>query len=218
MELKLRTRRLRTVVRDAHGRHHAMIRRVRRWACLADVTAPGRVVGIRAIPGDGRVLLGWRPSEDAGGIAGYEVYRDGRYILTTAATTFTDAGLANGIAHQYRVFAVDMARNLSAPSGIVWAMPWAPPDRRPPATPAGLAATPDPAELAVTLRWTPPADDTGVVGYRVYRDGLLAGVSTAPTFTDTDVSHKTEYRYTVVALDAAGNISAAPPAVSTYVS
>ena len=56
------------------------------------------------------------------------------------------------------------------------------------------------------------------MSHRVYRDGALAGTAATPEFTDTDRAHKTEYRYTVVALDAAGNMSAPTPAVSTYVS
>jgi chitodextrinase len=111
-----------------------------------------------------------------------------------------------------------MARNLSRPSGTVWALPKAIPDRQPPGAPVGLTASADPVALAVTLRWTAPADDKGVVSYRIYRDGSLAGTSTTPTFTDPDRAHKTEYRYSVVALDAAGNLSTATPAVSTYVS
>lgn len=217
-QLQKQMRRTRVVVRGAHGKRRRVTRLVARWACVEDRTAPGRVVGITAIAGDGQVVLTWKASEDAGGMAGYEIYRDGRYVVTIAATTFTDPELVNDVAHQYRVFAVDMARNLSAPSGIVWAIPRAVPDRQPPAMPVGLTATADPVGLTVTLRWTPPTDNKGVVGYRVYRDGALAGTSTAPTFTDADRSHKTEYRYSVVALDAAGNISPAAPAVSTYVS
>ncbi|MBI5105702.1 MAG: hypothetical protein HZB46_12110 [Solirubrobacterales bacterium] len=210
-ELRQRTRRVRH-----KGRR--VVRLVRRWACVEDRTAPGRVTGLSAQPGDGQVVLTWKASEDRGGIAGYEIHRDGRYVVTIASTTFTDPQLQNGVAHQYRVYAVDMARNLSAPSGVVWALPRAVPDRTPPGMPVGLTATADASALAVTLRWTAPADDKGVVGYRVYRDGALAGTSTTPSFTDAERSHRTEYRYAVVALDAAGNVSPATPAVATYVS
>lgn len=216
-ELVQRTRRVAVVVRK-HGKRRRVMRAVDGWACVEDRTAPGRVVGLAAVPGDGQVVLTWRASEDQGGIAGYEIYRDGRYVVTIASTTFTDPALTNDVAHQYRVYAVDMARNLARPSGIVWAMPHAVPDRQPPGMPIGLTATADPVALTVTLRWTAPSDNKGVVSYRVYRDGALVGTSTAPAYTDTNPSHKTEYRYTVVALDAAGNISDAVPAVSTYVS
>ncbi len=214
-ELRKVTRRVRVKLR---GQRRRVTRLRKRWACVDDATPPSRVTGLKAIAGDGRAVLTWTASDDAGGIAGYEIYRDGRYVVTITDTTFTDPALANGVAHQYRVFAVDMARNLSKSSGVVWALPRALPDVQAPGSPIGLTATPDPVALTVTLRWTAPADDKGVVGYRVYRDGSLAGTSTTPTFTDPDRAPKTEYRYTVVALDAAGNISPATPALATYVS
>ncbi len=216
--LEKRTKRVRVSVRGARGQRKRVLRRKTVWACVEDRTAPSRVIGLVAVPGDGEAVLTWRASEDAGGIAGYEIYRDGQYVVTIAGTTFTDPKLPNGVAHQYRVFAVDMARNLSRPSGIVWALPRALPDREAPAVPVGLTATADPVGLTVTLRWTAPADDKGVVSYRIYRDGSLAGTSTTPEFVDPDRVHKTEYRYSVIAFDAAGNASAATPAVSTYVS
>ena len=216
--LEKRTKRVRVSVRDGRGHRKRVLRRRTTWACVEDRTAPSRVVGLVAVPGDGEAVLTWRASEDAGGIAGYEIYRDGQYVVTIAGTTFTDPQLPNGVAHQYRVFAVDMARNLSRPSGVVWALPRALPDRKPPAVPLGLTAAADPVKLTVTLRWTPPADDKGVVSYRIYRDGSLAGTSAAPEFVDPDREHKTEYRYSVIASDAAGNASPAAPAVSTYVS
>ncbi len=217
-ELKKRMRRVRVTVRGKHGKRHHATRIRARWACVEDKTRPHRVVGLTATPGDGTAVLTWTASEDAGGIAGYEIYRDGRYVVTITSTTFTDPGLTNGVAHQYRVFAVDMARNISRPSGTVWALPKLVPDTQPPGVPIGLTATADPVALSVTVRWTPPTDNKGVVSYRVYRDGSLAGTSTEPTFTDPDRAHKTEYKYSVVALDAAGNLSTATPAVSTYVS
>ena len=217
-ELKKRIRRVRVAVIGKHGKHHHAIRLRARWACVEDRTRPHRVVGLTATPGDGDAVLTWTASEDAGGIAGYEIYRDGHYVVTIPSTTFTDPGLTNGVAHQYRVFAVDMARNISKPSGTVWALPKSLPDTVAPGVPIGLTATADPNALSVTLNWTAPTDNKGVVGYRVYRDGALAGTSTTPTFSDPDRSHKTEYKYSVVALDAAGNLSAATPAVSTYVS
>ncbi len=51
-------------------------------------------------------------------------------------------------------------------------------------------------------------DDIGVTGYQVWRDGTLAATTTSPGYTDTTVSPATPYAYTVVALDAVGNVSA----------
>ncbi len=41
---------------------------------------------------------------------------------------------------------------------------------------------------------------------------------TATSYADIDLSNGRTYTYTVEALDAAGNVSAQAPAISTYVS
>ncbi len=217
-EMSRQTYYKRVVVHDARGHRHRAWRRHHRWTCIEDVRPPTRVKNLTAVPGDGRVVVTWTPAEDAGGVAGYEVYRDGTYLATINDRIFTDTAAVNGIAHQYRVYTVDMARNMSRASGVVWALPKALPDVQAPGVPIGLSAAADPVALTVTLRWTAPTDDKGVTGYRIYRAGALLGTSVAPTYTDADLSHKSEYKYSVVALDAAGNISAETPAVSTYVS
>lgn len=203
------------VVRDARG-HRASRKRV--WVCRRDRHPPTRPRNLVAVPADGNVVVRWDAAQDAGGVAGYEVYRDGRWLATINDTTFTDPSLRNGVAHQYRVRAVDMARNLSGLSGVVWAMPRAVPDTVAPAMVAGLTAKGDANALSVALAWQPGADDKGVVSYRVYRDGALVGTTATPAYTDTGLGHRAEYKYTVTALDAAGNLSPACPPVSTYVS
>ena len=58
----------------------------------------------------------------------------------------------------------------------------------------------------VDLQWAPAADDRGVVGYRVSRDGAVVAPSVPQTrFTDSGLQPSTSYVYTVQAVDAAGN-------------
>ncbi|MBV7529667.1 T9SS type A sorting domain-containing protein [Chitinophaga sp. sic0106] len=62
----------------------------------------------------------------------------------------------------------------------------------------------------VKLVWLAPADDIGVTGYFVYRDGALLNstpVSTTSFTTDAPIGNNV-YTFTVVATDAAGNRSA----------
>ena len=185
---------------------------------MEDRTRPHRVVGLTATPGDGSAVLTWTASEDAGGIAGYEIYRDGRYVVTITSTTFTDPALTNGVAHQYRVFAVDMARNISKPSGTVWALPKLLPDTQPRRSrrahrDGGSHCAQRHAELDAAARQQGCRQLPRVPRRRARGHEHHADVHRSST-----ASHKTEYQYAVVALDAAGNLSAATPAVSTYVS
>jgi len=89
----------------------------------------------------------------------------------------------------------------------------------PPAVPQGLLAAGFPVEgsdaIAVDLVWQPNAE-SDLAGYNVYRqadDGaavkLTAKPVALPAFHDATAAHGVSYRYTVTAVDAKGNESAA---------
>ena len=59
-----------------------------------------------------------------------------------------------------------------------------------------------------TLSWTAPNDNVGVTGYEVFRDGVsIATTGAATTYIATGLSLVTAYSFTVLARDAAGNVS-----------
>ncbi|MGO4276113.1 discoidin domain-containing protein, partial [Paenibacillus sp. TAF58] len=57
--------------------------------------------------------------------------------------------------------------------------------------------------------WTASTDNVAVTEYNVYRDGTLVGSSTTTSYSDTGLNASTAYSYTVKAVDAAANLSAA---------
>ncbi|WP_244244085.1 glycosyl hydrolase family 18 protein [Marilutibacter alkalisoli] len=68
------------------------------------------------------ISLKWNASTDnpgGSGVAGYDVYRGGQPVGSTAQTTFTDAGLTPETAYSYRVRARDVAGNASAQSTVI---------------------------------------------------------------------------------------------------
>jgi len=83
------------------------------------------------------------------------------------------------------------------------------PDAEPPSVPSGLEAVSITAD-AVHLRWQPSADNRGVAGYRVYRNGEAAGTNlvTGAEHTVGGLQPDTAYTFTVTAVDYAGNESA----------
>jgi chitodextrinase len=85
-------------------------------------------------------------------------------------------------------------------------------DTTPPTGPTGVVAA-RPTLRAVYLNWKASTDDVGVTGYQILRDGDPKPIATvsAPGFTQTTLDPSTTYRYTVRAVDAAGNLSAASP-------
>ena len=68
------------------------------------------------------------------------------------------------------------------------------------------------------MSWTASTDDSGISGYRVFRDAGATPVATVQTtsFTDTGLTASTSYSYTVAAVDAAPtpNVSAVSAAAS----
>ena len=92
-----------------------------------------------------------------------------------------------------------------------------PPDTTPPSSPTNLlisGVTPS----TITLSWSPSTDNVGVTGYTIYRNGNQIGASSGAIFTDSNLSPSTSYTYTVVAYDAAGNISTGASVTGTTAS
>jgi chitodextrinase len=83
-----------------------------------------------------------------------------------------------------------------------------PPDTSAPSAPTGLAAG-SPTASSIRLDWNASSDDVGVAGYRVYRGSTQVATTTATAATVTGLAPSTVYRFTVRAVDAAGNLSSA---------
>ncbi|WP_425331861.1 cellulase family glycosylhydrolase [Paenibacillus sonchi] len=86
-------------------------------------------------------------------------------------------------------------------------------DNQPPTTPSNLSAT-SPTYSTVALTWTGSTDNVGVAGYNIYQNGTLVHISPTTNYTVTGLKASTTYAFTVKAVDAAGNLSAASNAVS----
>lgn len=80
-----------------------------------------------------------------------------------------------------------------------------PADTTAPTAPQNVTATAQPTQI--TLGWSASSDNVGVTGYVVRRDGLDIATPTTTSYVDGDVAAGSTHRYTVFALDAAGNRS-----------
>ncbi|MFE1317026.1 discoidin domain-containing protein [Kitasatospora phosalacinea] len=87
------------------------------------------------------------------------------------------------------------------------------PDTAPPSAPGGLRVTGQ-SDTTVSLAWNASVDDIGVTGYRVLLGDAVAAATAATSATVTGLSPATAYGFTVRALDAAGNLSAASAQVT----
>src|SRR3954447_19010382 len=86
----------------------------------------------------------------------------------------------------------------------------APPDSLAPSTP-GTPAVRASGANGLVVTWADSTDNVGVDHYDVFRDGGTVAIAhpTTATFTDTALAEASTHRYTVKAVDAAGNASAA---------
>ncbi|HEV8452182.1 MAG TPA: putative glycoside hydrolase [Gaiellales bacterium] len=162
----------------------------------------------------GKPTITWTAVSDAGpsGVKQYNIRRDGVYIASVphGTLTFTDRDAAEG-QHSYIVRAQDAAGNKAvdfSPEALVTV------DRTAPDAPGGLRAyvTGD----SVRLDWNAVADQSGIAGYRVLRNGQLVATTDAIAYTDTPPAAAT-YGYSVVAVDRAGNASPATGSVQATV-
>ena len=81
---------------------------------IFDVQAPTVPQGLiaKAISSN-EIDLAWKPSMDNVQVVGYEIYRNGSMVATTASTSYNDMGLSAGTSYGYFVYAYDEAGNIS---------------------------------------------------------------------------------------------------------
>ena len=166
-------------------------------AAVSDTTPPAAPSALTAAPGAGAVALNWADNGESD-LAGYNIYRSttsgGPYTRVnsapTAASAYTDSGLAAGATQHYVVRALDRSGNESAASGQAAATPTAPAT-----APEGTLHFRGDAETANLSQWGSAehcptvntiATQTGVVrkgaqAYRMLTKGQCSSMSVGRT-------------------------------------
>ena len=165
------------------------------------------------------LVLSWSQSSDNVGVAAYDLYLNGSKTSSVTATSATWSGLTCGTAYVLGVAARDAAGNSSpraqvnATTSACSAPPPPPPpppppgDTTPPSAPTNMRVT-SVTGTSVTLAWNASTDNTGVAGYRTYRNGVAGPTTTQLGATHSGLACNTAYAFEVEAYDAAGNRSA----------
>ena len=152
-----------------------------------------------------RSRLAWTASTDNVAVARYLVYRGGVQVGTSTVASYPDDGLTAKTSYTYTVYAQDAALNTSPVSSSVTVTTPAAADTTPPTRRRASRATVT-AFNQISLSWGAATDNVGVTAYRLSRGGVQLQQSTARTFVDSDLASATSFTYSVVAIDAAGNV------------
>ena len=131
--------------------------------------------------------------ESPGGLA--EVTVERLDVVPAGTPAFEQEGVPDG-RHAYEVEAIDVYGALGEAGAVAVAVG----DVDPPSRPTGLVATPIVRDVYLTWNPNPEPD---VVYYVVLRDGERIGTTSTPDWIDPGLENGT-YRYTVIAVDAAG--------------
>ncbi len=183
---------------------------------VVDGTAPSIPTGLTAgSVGHTDITLTWSAAIDDNAVTGYEIFRGGTSVGTTASTTFNVSGLTAGTSYSMTVRSRDAAGNWSAQTSAINVATTS--DTTAPTKPAGLMASPI-GTNSFTLSWNASTDNVGVTAYEVFKGGQSIGSpspsANAATMVVTGVAANTTYSMTVQAIDGAGNRSAMSDALS----
>ena len=152
--------------------------------------------------------LSWSGATDNVAVTGYDVYKDGILLGSTASTTYAVSSLTNSTTYSFTVNAKDAAGNVSPSSNAASVTTLTPaPDTTAPTAPT-LSAS-GTTLTSTNLSWSGATDNVAVTGYDVYQDGVFKISTASTTLAVTGLSSSTTYTFYVQAKDAAGNISVA---------
>lgn len=146
------------------------------------------------------------PSEPQ--VVSYEVFADDLLVTTTDGTSYFSDSLSPDITYNMTVVAVDAEGEKSERSNRVVINTGGNSSGGAPSTPQGVTSVVYSATAAEVF-WDRSTDDVAVSFYEVYKDNELIQSLDALSFFDDTLTEGVTYSYYVVAIDNAGNRSAA---------
>ncbi len=149
------------------------------------------------------ITFAWEASADNVGVVSYAIYLDDTYLAETSATTYQVGNLLSTQVYKFKVYAKDAAGNVSEASNEITVKTL---DDIVPTAPTNLNAN-NLTGTTVGLNWTASADNVGVAGYVIYKDGVLVATVTGTFYQVTGLSSAATYAFIVKAKDEAGNVS-----------
>ena len=156
--------------------------------------------------------LFWGASVDDGHVVGYRIIRDGLELDLRDARSYFEPVLQNNKMYEYQIIAVDNAGFESLPATLTLdtriqdtgTINQHENDAEAPSVPANLRGTIY-SSSAAEIFWDAAFDNTGVIEYEIYRNGVWVDTRDARSYFDRDMQTGSIYRYEVIAVDANQN-------------
>ncbi|MBX2883164.1 MAG: PQQ-dependent sugar dehydrogenase [Granulosicoccus sp.] len=139
----------------------------------------------------------WERAVDDGFVQGYEITRNGESLGIRDALSLFEPGLDPALLYTYKVISIDDDGNRSEPAEIVFST------GNKPTTPGNLRREIH-SMNAAEIFWDRSADNQGIQGYEVIRNGQLLGVLDSLSLFENALDPTVAYTYTVTAIDKDG--------------
>ena len=159
-------------------------------------SAPANLVGTP--PNSTSANLSWSASTDNVGVAGYNIFRNGTQIGSSATTSFTDAAVVAGTSYNYTVTAYDAAGNQSTASNTATVTV--------PVVQVNISSfyVASVASTYAIINWTTNIPASGVVYYGTNSSNLTSKVTVNSQFTSSStpimgLTKLTKYYYKITA-------------------
>lgn len=181
-------------------------------SALPDFLDPGVPTALVAVAGNGKVSLSWASALNDQSFRIYRASGSGAAVKVGSVTgsTWVDTSVVNGTSYTYSVSGVNGSKESLRSSEVL-----AQPKGVAPAKVVGLVASAGNAKVA--LNWSAASGSTG---YKVVRGTDTLATTSNTSFTDTLVTNKSVYSYSIVAFNswglaaASASVSATPTAPS----
>jgi chitodextrinase len=188
---------------------------------IIDTVAPAAPLHLKASDvGVQGFRVSWDHSVDQIGIKEYEVYRNGRKMVTVKHNSYRFTGITPGSNNQIRVLAVDFDNNKSILSDtlqVTTSNMNVSMDTIAPQTPNNLAVSQQTAD-GFRVQWTASTDNVLTLGYNVYLDGKYVASVASPNYVFTNLSTNKTYQVAILAYDWNKNRSVKSTPISVTLS
>ena len=150
------------------------------------------------------IELFWDPADGSIPSTGYDISRNGELIASSDGRSFFDQGLSPDTEYVYSVTTVSANGPVGAPASVVLKTNSAVPSTGS-VSPVSSLTGKVYSSTALEIFWQSARGEMPIAEYQIVRNGETLDVRDARSYFDGALMPDTEYRYSVIAVDIAGN-------------